>query len=107
LRYLLVASWMAGYECFSGGIWESTWACSGADLATTFWCVPGIAIRLCPSYFAQTDVERSTTLIHEWVHKYGCNFDLGYEHEAGYASNYTLTQLLNADSFSSLIRDVQ
>jgi hypothetical protein len=107
LRFLWGTTWMAGYQCYNGGLFEGTWACGGSALATTFWCVPGVDIRLCPSYFGQTPTERSTTLIHEWVHKYGCNFDLGYEHETGYSGNGTLTQLLNADSFSNFIRDVQ
>lgn len=107
LRFLWGVTWLAGYECYTGGILERTWACGPNDLATTFWCVPGVDIRLCPSYFGQSDIERSTTLIHEWVHKYGCNFDLGYEGEPGYSQNSTLSQLLNADSFSSFIRDVQ
>ncbi|MXV50641.1 DUF4157 domain-containing protein [Pedobacter sp. HMF7647] len=107
LRILWGLTWMAGYECYTGGIMERQWACQGRDLATTFWCVPTVAIRLCPSYFGESDTERSTTMIHEWVHKYGCNFDLGYEHEDDYGNNSTVTQLLNADSFSNLIRDVQ
>jgi hypothetical protein len=107
LRILWALTWMAGYECYTGGILERTWACGSGALATTFWCVPGIDIRLCPSYFGQSATERSTTLIHEWIHKYGCNFDLGYEHESEYGRNWTVTQLLNADSFSSFIRDVQ
>ena len=107
LRFLWAVTWMAGYDCYTGGLFEGTWACGPSALATTFWCVPGVNIRLCPSYFGQGPTERSTTLIHEWVHKYGCNFDLGYEGEAEYPQNMTLTQLLNADSFSSFIRDVQ
>lgn len=107
LRILWGLTWMAGYECFTGGILERGWACRGSDLATTFWCVPGVAIRLCPRYFKKSDAERSSTMIHEWVHKYGCNFDLGYEHESDYGDNSTLTQLINADSFQNLIRDVQ
>jgi hypothetical protein len=107
LRFLWGTTWMAGYDCYASGIIESTWACGANALATTFWCVPGVNIRLCPSYFNQSATERATTLIHEWVHKYGCNFDLGYEHESDYSGNWTLTQLLNADSFSSFIRDVQ
>ena len=106
LRYLWATTWLAGYECYTGGLFERTWACGPNALATTFWCVPNIDIRLCPSYFGQSPRERSTTLIHEWVHKYGCNFDLGYEHEPDYPGNWTVTQLLNADSFSSFIRDV-
>jgi len=107
LRYLWAVSWIAEYECYTGGVFERAWACGSRVLATTFWCVPGVDIRLCPAYFGQSDTERSTTLIHEWVHKYGCNFDLGYEHEADYTGNRTVTQLLNADSFASFIRDVQ
>lgn len=107
LRFLWATTWMAGYQCYNGGLFERGWACGSGALATTFWCVPGVDIRLCPSYFGQTPTERSTTLIHEWVHKYGCNFDLGYEGEPEYGTNRTLTQLLNADSFSNFVRDVQ
>jgi hypothetical protein len=107
LRILWALTWMAGYQCYTGGILERRWACGSNALATTFWCVPRIDIRLCPSYFSQSATERSTTLIHEWMHKYGCNFDLGYEHEEKYNKNRTLTQLLNADSFANFIRDVQ
>lgn len=107
LRYLWATTWMAGYRCFTGGFIEKRWACKGTALATTFWCVPGVDIRLCPSYFGESDIQRSKTLIHEWVHKYGCNFDLGYEHNPGYSGNRTLTQLLNADSFAAFVRDVQ
>lgn len=107
LRFLWAVTSMAGYECYTGGLLERVWACGSHDLATTFWCVPDVNIRLCPLYFSQSPTERSTTLIHEWVHKYGCNFDLGYEHEPDYSHNSTVSQLLNADSFSNFIRDVQ
>ena len=96
------------YQCFTGGAVESVWACTSPGiLATTFWCVPGVDIRICSSYFNETDIERSTTLIHEWVHKFGCSFDFGYEHETVYRTNSTLSQLLNADPFANLVRDVQ
>jgi hypothetical protein len=108
LRVLWSLSWMAGYECYEGGIFERTWACGPQDLATTFWCVPGVDIRLCPLYFAEKrPIERSTTLIHEWFHKYGCNLDLGYESESEYSKSGTLRQSLNADSFANFVRDVQ
>jgi hypothetical protein len=107
LRFLQGTSLLAGYECFTGGLLERGWACRGPnELATTFWCVPGVDIRLCPVYFTHGTGTRSTTMIHEWVHKYGCNFDLGYEHEAGYAGHGTVRQLLNADSFANFVRDV-
>ncbi len=104
LIYLRGVVWMAGYQCETTG--GSFWACTSPNtLATTFWCVPGFDIRLCPGYFASSATMRATTLIHEWVHKYGCNFDLGYEHEPGYGGNGTVTQLLNADSFANFVRD--
>ncbi len=104
LIYLRGVAWMAGYQCETTG--GSFWACTGPNTrATTFWCVPGIDIRLCPPYFASSGSGRARTLVHEWVHKYGCNFDLGYEHEPGYAGNGTLKQLLNADSFAHFVQD--
>jgi len=108
LRFLLLASRMAGYVCYTGGFFEKRWACgSQRTLASTFWCVPGVDIRLCPSYFRlKSPRDRSTTMIHEWVHKYGCNFDLGYNFEPKYRRNSTITQLINADSFASFVRDV-
>jgi myosin heavy subunit len=106
LQFLRLIAQAANYQCETIG--GSSWACTSPNtLATAFWCVPFIDIRLCPSYFSQSDTERSTTLIHEWVHKYGCNFDLGYEHEGDYGGNATITQLLNADSFAHFVKDVQ
>ena len=108
LRYLRNVAWMCGYQCATVG--SSSWACkSPYTLATTFWCVPGFDVRVCdPTYFNDTATGRSSTLIHEWVHKYGCNFDLGYEHETGdYSGNWTVTQLINADPWANLVRDVQ
>jgi hypothetical protein len=104
LIYLRGVAWIAGYQCETTG--GSIWACTGpSKLATTFWCVPGVDIRLCPGYFSSSTSARAKTLIHEWVHKYGCNFDMGYEHNPDYGGNGTLTQLLNADSFANFVRD--
>ena len=104
LIYLRSVAWMAGYQCETTG--KSFWACTApSTLATTFWCVPGVDVRICPGYFTSSTTDRVSTLIHEWVHKYGCNFDLGYEHESGYSGNGTVTQLLNADSFANFVRD--
>ena len=106
LGQLLAVLWVVSpsYECEDTG----SWWCSDGALAKTFWCVPGVAIRVCqPAYFGQGDAERSTTLIHEWFHKYMCRLDTGYEHEGDYGGHGTLRQILNADSFSSFVRDVQ
>jgi hypothetical protein len=95
---------LADYDCED----TSSWWCSGTTQAKTFWCVPGIDIRVCqPRYFSEPPLSRSEILIHEWVHKYGCNFDLGYKHEADYPSQWTITALLNADPFSEFVKDVQ
>ena len=92
----------AGCDCIPT---DPDW-CPGTTLAYTIWCVPVFDVRLCPEYFAEPQIERSGTLIHEWVHKYGCNFDLGYDWEPDYPKNSTFEQLLNADSFSELVKDI-
>ena len=95
---------LASYDCED----TSSWWCGSRTLAKTFWCVPFIDIRVCePLYFSQSRNERSATLIHEWVHKYGCNFDLGYSGEPDYPSQWTITALVNADPWSEFVKDVQ
>jgi hypothetical protein len=90
------------YACRSTG----SWPCSSNTLAWVPWCLPG-PIMLCdPSYFNQTGRERSTTLIHEWTHKFWCRLDIGYEHETGYPRNL-FTASLNADNFANIVRDLQ
>jgi hypothetical protein len=94
---------LASYDCED----TSSWWCSSGNTAKTFWCVPFVDIRVCqPAYFAHSDPERAETLIHEWVHKYGCNFDLGYSHEPDYPSQWTITALVNADPWSEFVQDV-
>ena len=104
LLFLKSMASMASYDCEDTG----SWWCDSSALAKTFWCVPFVDIRVCqPRYFLQSPNERAATLIHEWVHKYGCNFDLGYSHEPDYPSQWTITALLNADPWSELVKDVQ
>ena len=105
LRLLRLMAPMAGYKCETTG--QSAW-CGPGTLAETAWCVPLFDVRVCASiYFDQSPLERSTTLIHEWVHKYGCNFDLGYRGEPGYVGGSTLRALVNADPFAQLVKDIQ
>ncbi len=100
LLYLRGMAWMAGYQCKS--------SCSGTTRAIAYWCVPFMDIRLCPRYFSTSSAsERSRVIIHEWVHKYGCNFDTNYEWEDGYDDSWTITQLINADSWAHFVQDVQ
>ena len=104
LGFLRLVAQVAGYDCEDTG----SWWCGSRTLAKTLWCVPGFDIRVCqPLYFGQTAKERSETLIHEWVHKYGCNFDLGYSHSSDYPQQWTITALVNADPWSEFVKDVQ
>src|SRR5262249_10809900 len=104
LGYLRLIAPLASYDCED----TSSWWCGSGTQAKTFWCVPFVDIRVCqPLYFSEPDLERSRILIHEWVHKYGCNFDLGYQQDPDYPKQWTITALLNADPFARFVRDVQ
>src|SRR5262249_22636245 len=57
----------------------------GTRLGWSMWCVPWTDIEFYPRWFAQPDIDRrARTMIHEWVHRYACNFDLGYELQRGH-----------------------
>jgi hypothetical protein len=86
---------------------NSSW-CRSSDIARALWCVPGFDIRVCyPLFFdIASDISRSEVLIHEWHHKYKCGFDLGYVGTSGYPSS-TAAAILNADSWSEFVRDLQ
>jgi hypothetical protein len=104
LGFLRHVAPLASYDCED----TSSWWCGGGANAKTFWCVPFVDIRVCqPSYFSNADEDRSRILIHEWVHKYGCNFDLGYAWEPGYSNSWTITALMNADPFARFVQAVQ
>ncbi len=51
--------------------------------------------------------QRARTMIHEWVHRYACRFDLGYEWEEGYSGHGTLRSLLNADPWAHFVYDIR
>lgn len=100
LRFLASASSSPQYECQSQQ--------DGSQRAWSAWCVPFTDILLYPIWFADTDIDaRARTMIHEWVHRYGCNFDLGYEWEEGYEEHGTVRALLNADSWAHFVFDVR
>lgn len=42
-------------------------------------------------------------MIHEWLHRYSCRFDLGYEHSEGYSGHGAVRSLLNADSIAHFV----
>jgi hypothetical protein len=99
LRYLRLFVNQPQYECHS--------VQSIPNPAWTMWCVPFTDIELYPNWFATSPDRRAKTLIHEWVHHYGCNFDLGYQSDPGYASHGTLRGLLNADPWAWLVYDIR
>lgn len=103
LQYLRSISTIATYQCRDSG----DEFCGSNTAAFVYWCVPLMDIRICsPRYFRQGNRQRSRTLIHEWVHKYGCNFDLGYHGSTSYTSAGTLRALINADSWAHLVYDI-
>ncbi len=88
------------YECQSTQI--------GSRMGWSMWCVPFSDIELYPLWFAESDIDiRARTMIHEWEHRYGCKFDLGYGWQEGYSGHGTLRSLLNADSFARFVYDVR
>lgn len=81
---------------------------NGSAYAQSLWCLPFTDIELYPSWFALPHTSRrARTLIHEWVHRYGCNFDLGYEHSDDYPNHSTVRALLNADSWAHFVYDIR
>lgn len=103
LRILRQLARLASYKCVDpGGM------CIGSRSAWTVWCVPFTDIRICsPAHFGKPANVRSRELIHEWVHRYGCNFDLGYHGSEDYGSSGTTRALFNADPWAWLVFDVQ
>lgn len=108
-----LAAWIAiNLEWLKGQSDSPTYECEkpqvGSRLGWSMWCVPFTDIELYPLWFAESDIDvRARTMIHEWVHRYGCNFDLGYEWEQGYSGHGTLRALLNADSWAHFVYDVR
>jgi len=69
-------------------------------------CLPFTSIRICdPEYFGLGDRERAMALVHEWVHKYGCNFDFGYCNGSDCPGG-TTRSLFNADPWARLVYDI-
>ncbi|NOT37027.1 MAG: hypothetical protein HOP11_06585 [Saprospiraceae bacterium] len=75
---------------------------------TNAWTFPLFDVRVCdPNYWnIQEPEERSRILIHEWFHKYYISQDWEYNHSDKYKDLSTLKQLINADSFATLVYDI-
>jgi hypothetical protein len=100
LRFLKWSAASPQYECESVQV--------GSRMGWAMWCVPFSDIELYPRWFALGDIDRRARwMIHEWVHRYGCNFDLGYAWESGYSSHGTTRALLNADSWAKFVYDIR
>lgn len=95
---MLFVDW-AQYECHEDER-------NGRALATTLWCVPFTDIRLWKPWFTKGLDERANTLVHEWMHKYDCAFDLGYDFDPEYESSGTIRALLNADPYANLVQQM-
>ncbi len=92
------------------GAVDASYECNPAGTARGWsaWCVPFTDIELHPAWFADTDIDaRARTMIHEWLHRYDCRFDLGYEHSEGYSDQGTIRSLLNADSMAHFVISVR
>jgi hypothetical protein len=85
----------------------------GSSEAEALWCIPWSDIKVFPLWYAsragasKTMDERGSTLIHEWMHRYACKLDVGYEWEEGYADASTIRQLANSDPYGMLCFDVR
>jgi len=104
LRYLRLVAPLASYQC-------EVSACGGmCDAPNRYgwsvWCVPFTDIRVCePYYFGMSDRRRAMGLVHEWVHRYGCNFDFGYCSGSDCPGG-TTRSLFNADPWAKLVLDL-
>jgi hypothetical protein len=108
-----LAGWIrANYRLLKGMSGSPQYECESVQVGTrrgwSMWCVPFSDIELYPDWFADSDIDmRARTMIHEWVHRYGCNFDLGYFGSEGYGGHSTARSLLNADPWAWFCVDVR
>jgi hypothetical protein len=58
-----------------------------------------------PKYFNASDRKRAMVLVHEWIHKYECNFDFGYCSGSDCPGG-TTRSLFNADPWARLVLDI-
>lgn len=92
------------------GAVDASYECNPAGTARgwSMWCVPFTSIELHPAWFADSDIDaRARTMIHEWLHRYDCRLDVGYEHSEGYSEQGTIRSLLNADSMAHFVISVR
>jgi hypothetical protein len=89
----------AQYECHESET-------NGSALAESMWCVPYKDIELYKRWFKASGKTRANTLVHEWSHRYGCTFGLGYDWEDSYGSSGTFRALNNAEPYGNIVADL-
>ena len=81
--------------------------CGANTLAWSFPVLHFTDVRLCsPSYFNATELDRSGTLIHEWMHLYYFAGDIAYIWQDGFDELNSIQQLFNADAFEELVKEL-
>jgi hypothetical protein len=94
-----------------GRVNGTTYVCkaeaNGSTEAMAIWCVPFTDIRVYPLFYSNPSVNyRGSTLLHEWMHRYHCDLDLGYSWESDYGSNSSTAQFWNADAYATLAYEI-
>lgn len=80
---------------------------NGSTEAMAIWCVPFTDIRVYPLFYSNLSVNyRGSTLLHEWMHRYHCDLDLGYSWESDYGSHSSTAQFWNADAYATLAYEI-
>lgn len=80
---------------------------NGATEAEALWCLPWTDIRVYPLFYSNPELNyRGSTLLHEWMHRYHCDLDLGYATDRDYTSHGTTRQSWNADAYAMLAYDI-
>jgi hypothetical protein len=71
----------------------------------SMWCVPFTDILLYKPWFdpSRTQTKKAKTMIHEWMHRYSCLFDLGYEGSDAYKNSSTFRAMDNASPYAAVI----
>lgn len=82
---------------------------SGKARAWSMFCVPFTDIELHPAWFADKEIAaRARTMLHEWLHRYACKFDLAYHHQQDEFAKLSKAQAkTNADSIAWFVYEAR
>ncbi|HEX8693832.1 MAG TPA: DUF4157 domain-containing protein [Longimicrobium sp.] len=80
----------------------------GTSRAWSLWCVPFSDIELHPAWFSDPELDaKARTMIHEWLHRYQCAFDLAYKSDPEYAKLSKGQAKTNADSIARFVYEAR